>query len=190
MTMNQKEPSNVKIRYVCMNSGNVFEKVDLLSFSGYEVKFQHNKISSIYERYGEHINTTIKFRPTMTPVIDSISCSDGYNQTRYSNNAISKEFYIDKTKTTTGEVIYFYPNQVLQNRVFYISERSESLNNEIIKYLQLDTNPGTLSWLTYNFSESERFNLVMKYGYNFKFHDEYKKDNSRFNYIADYCIKL
>lgn len=178
-------PKNVKLRYVCLSSGNVFDEVDKNTFSGLEVKYYYKKISTIIERTPAEVLTTISFRPTLTPVVQSIKCNDGYIQERYSSNVISKEYREDPKGIIQGEHLWYNTNSVKNGRQF-IYEGSD-ISTEVMS--AIGYNPAVRKdWLDFDLGEDEMFNLMVRYGVDFQFYDEYKKDNARFEQLIQLCL--
>lgn len=183
-------PKNVKLRYVCLNSGNVFDNVDLDTFYGLEVKYCYNRISTIIERTPDVVLTKISFRPTVVPVIQTITCNDGYVQERYNNNVISREYRLDNSGDLQGEAFVYHTNGQKATRIF--SHNGIDVNpkvQELIGYEPLSYR-GVYhdDWVTYNIPEDAMFNLMVRYGTEFKFYDEYKRENNTYSEMIDYCI--
>lgn len=178
-------PKNVKLRYVCLNSGNVFDKVDLDTFCGLEVKYCYNRISTIMELNADKILTKISFRPTLTPVIHKIHCDNGYIQERYSSNLISKEYREDDNGMVQGEHLWYNTDSELNGRHFI--HNGDIITNEVQSLIGYHSDVIT-DWYDHNFEEDVRFNLMIRYSMDFQFYDEYRKDNTRFDKMAEYCI--
>lgn len=179
-----KEQSNIVYKYVCSTSGNSFTKVDFKSFNGFEIKYYNNRVNSIRILQELKLTSVITFRPTSTPLIASVQCTNGYFHDRYNNNNIRSEYYYTNG-SANGEYLSYFADHFTVNKRAFMKEGS-FITNEVTSLV--GWTGSNIEWTHRKFNEAEMFNLVMRYGNDFKFYDEFREESTKFDYIANYCL--
>lgn len=173
------------LTYICKDSGKKFSSLSIErdTFVGFEIKKYNGRVSTIVELDGEGVSTVINFRGTSTPIIDTITCSNGYTQERYSNNTIRTEYRVNHKQVKHGEFLFYSPDGFMCNRNFF---SPKNVTSDVIQMIGYKGN--TVDFFAYQFGSDEMFNLSARYGLDFQFYEEYKHSNARFNEIAEFCI--
>jgi hypothetical protein len=154
------------------------------NFTGYKIRKDYNKISSIHEYLNSQVIGVINFRPTIVPVIFSARFGN-YQETRYSNGNIMTVCNIDSYSMLNGEAIRYNVNGVINNKTYHYEHKNVT---EDIKSF-IGYTGGDMNFVDYQFGEDEIFNIYMRYGSKFKFFNEYRIDKSIIDDIAKFCIE-
>lgn len=160
--------------------------VDLTeSFTGFEIKKEYGKFSSIVEYSNGDMKGTITFRPTKIPVIFSVKYGN-YREERYSHGGVSAVYSVNNENKLTGEYRRYNSDGSLKEVRFYNS--GEEVTQDIMLFLNFN---GTEKEFTtiHNLGEDERFNIWMQYGGFFKFIHEYSYNSIQFNKNVEYCLE-
>ncbi len=171
----------MKIVYKCKNTGEVSSTVNLDEFSGYKIQIDHNKISKITEIENNVVLAKIDYRPTKTTLIHKIEYN-GHVEYRYNNNKVNS-LYFEFNNKLYGEYKKFDPTGNLIERKFYYDNRD--ITHDVIRFIGYKEDPN--EFMNYTFQEDEMFNLMMKYGYYFRFCYESERESSDFDSITKYC---
>lgn len=159
--------------------GNVISEKEI-NFTGYEIKFYKKTVNSITEYSNGIFIGKINFRPTKNPIIYSVQYPP-YEEYRYNNNQISKKQHY-KNDMLNGECRTYHSNGKLYNINYY--NNGKDITNEIIDLLKIKDNI-----TNYILSKEEKFNIMVNYGSNFKFFEEYNIDSNYFDNIMKICLK-
>ena len=154
-------------------------------FTGYKITRDYERISNIVEFNQGNKVGFIKFRPTQTPVIFSVSYGD-YYEDRYNDGSVNHIYNQDNhTGQLNGEFRKYDTNgEMLMLRYYH---ESIDITEDIKSFIKFN---GTHeSFMTYKFAEDEVFNLYMLYGNKFKFYNEFKRDSSYFTDVMKFCLK-
>lgn len=150
-------------------------------FTGYKIIKERNKISYINEYYNGEEVSKISFRPTQTPVIFSVRYGN-YHEERYANNEVCTRYYSINDKVS-GE----YKKYDAFGKITTVQYYNNGVNcTEEIKNF-IGFNGTDEEFNNYTFSEDEEFNIMIKYGSNFKFLKEFGIDSSHFDNIVQNC---
>ncbi|AQW88587.1 hypothetical protein pEaSNUABM50_00060 [Erwinia phage pEa_SNUABM_50] len=172
----------MKVVYKCKNTDTVLDSVDMSTFNGYIIQVEKgNKISNITEVYKNVVLAKISLRPSKTPLIHKVEYN-GHIEYRYNNNNVSSVYYEFNDKKY-GEYLKFDLNGILLDRIFYYE--GKDVTSDIIQFLGYTDDLS--SFKNYEFKEDELFNIMMKYGFYFRFRNESERDSSEFDRITEYC---
>lgn len=166
------------------NAGNEVEVNEISSFSGFEIKTEYNKVSSITEFNEGEVLGTISFRPTKTPVIFSVKYGN-YREERYSHGGVSAIWHSNADNKINGEYRRYSTDGTL-HEVRYFTDGKE-VTTDIMKFIGYTGS--TEEFINYKFGEDEKFNIWLQYGSYFKFINECEYDPNHFNGIVQYCLK-
>lgn len=155
-----------------------------VNFTGYKIRKDYNKISSIREYLNSQVIGVINFRPTIVPVIFSARYGN-YQETRYSNGNIMSVCNIDSYSMLNGEAIRYNVNGVINNKSYHYE--NQNVTDEIRS--SVGFNGSDVDFINYKFGEDEIFNIYMRYGSKFKFYNEYRIDKSIIDGIAKFCLE-
>lgn len=171
----------MKIVYKCKQTGEVSSTVNLDEFSGYKIQIEHNKISKITELLNNEVLALINYRPTKTTLIHKIEYN-GHVEYRYNNNKVDS-MYFEFNNKRYGEYKKFNPSGELVDRKYYYDNRD--ITEEVMRFIDYKDDPNDFKY--YTFQEDEVFNLMMKYGFYFRFCFESERESSEFDLITEYC---
>ncbi len=174
----------MKIVYKCKHTGEVSSTVNLDEFEGYCIKLENNKLSKITELLCSIVLAKIDYRPTKTTLIHKIEYN-GHIEYRYSNNKVQSLYYEFDNKKY-GEYKKFSPSGELTERKFYFE--NVDITDDVMNFIRYNGHPKDFK--DYSFKEDELFNLMMKYGYYFRFCYESGRDSTEFDFITEYCQKI
>lgn len=172
----------MKIVYKCKDTDKVLTSVDMSTFNGYMIQVENgNKISNITELSNNFVLSKIELRPTKKPLIHKVEYN-GHIEYRYNNNNVSSVYYEFNNKKY-GEYQKYDLNGVLLDRIFYFD--GLDITTEIMQFIGYKN--GLTSFKDYKFKEDELFNIMMKYGFYFRFCNDSERESSDFDRINEYC---
>lgn len=174
----------MKIVYKCKHTGEVSSTVDLNEFEGYKIQLENGKISKIYELLNHIVLCRIDYRPTKATLIHKIEYN-GHIEYRYNNNRVNSLYYEFENKKY-GEYKKFDTTGNLIQRIFYYEDKD--ITDDIMKFIGYDDEPS--NFMNYTFTESELFNVMMKYGFYFRFCYEAGRESTEFDLITEYCKNM
>lgn len=169
----------VKVKYMYKSiDGQIYNEIPN-NFNGYEIKSENSTTSTIREfKNSEHIGSIV-IRPTKIPVIFSVKYQN-YREERYNNGVTSCKYYTINNNLN-GEYRKYNTSSELTNIKFYY--QGNEVTDDIISLLKIKND-----LVGYEFSDEEKFNIMVSYGSNFKFFDEYNVCSTTFDKIMKFCL--
>lgn len=174
----------MKIVYKCKHTGEVSSTVNLDEFEGYKIQLVNGKINKIFEITNNQILSIINYRPTKATLIHKIEYN-GHVEYRYNNNKVNTRYYEFNNKKY-GEYQKYDTFGNLIDRKYYYDDLD--ITDSVIKFIGYNDDPSNFKH--YSFSECETFNLMMKYGYYFRFCYESERESTEFDSITEYCKNI
>lgn len=179
----------MEIVYKCKETGYVFKTQEInqlppINFSGYRIQYEYGKLSNITEIRDNEVLAKIVYRPTKTPIIEKVEYN-GHKQNRYNNNNVSSVYY-EVNNALYGEFKKYDVSGNLITRKYYFD--NEDITEDVMRFLGY--NGSTEEFMYYSFREDEQFNLMMKYGFNFRFCHESDIEKLDYAYITEYCQRI
>lgn len=179
----------MEIVYKCKKTGYVFKAQELnqlppANFSGYRIQYDYGKLSNITEIRNNEVLAKIVYRPTKKPIIEKVEYN-GHKQNRYNNNKVSS-VYFESNNALYGEYKkYDTSGNIIERKYFW---NNIDVTNDVMNFLGYD---GSYEdFIKYSFREDEQFNLMMKYGLNFRFCHESDIEKLDYEYITEYCQRI
>lgn len=151
------------------------------NFTGFKIIKERDKISYINEYYNGEEVSSISFRPTQTPVIFSVRYGN-YHEERYTNNKVSSKYYAIQDRVSGEYRKYDSYGNISEVKYF---NNGINCTDEIKSFIGF--NGTDEEFMNYEFSEDETFNVMMRYGSNFKFLHEFGIDSNHFDTIVQNC---
>lgn len=176
----------MEIVYKCKETGYVYKPKEInqlppKGFNGYRIQYEYGKLSNITEISNNEVLARIVYRPTKTPIIEKVEYN-GHKQNRYNNNNVSSVYY-ESNNSLYGEYKKYDIRGNLIERKYFLD--NVDVTTEVMNFVGY--NGSYEEFMKYTFREDEQFNLMMKYGFNFRFCHESDIEKLDYTYITEYC---